>query len=39
MPYPNEHAARVKEPTDFEPDSFRRKEIAPKRPASGPGED
>ncbi len=29
MPYPNEHAARVKSPTLFIPDSFRRKIIAP----------
>jgi hypothetical protein len=27
-PYPNEHAARVREPGDFKPDSFRRKNIA-----------
>ncbi len=27
--FPNEHAARVKEPGTFEEDSFRRKEIAP----------
>lgn len=24
MPYPNEHAARVRDPADFQPDSFRR---------------
>jgi hypothetical protein len=24
MPYPNEHACRIKEPGDFEPGSFRR---------------
>jgi hypothetical protein len=29
MPYPNEHAARVVSPDEFEPDSFRRKVIAP----------
>ena len=29
MPYPSEHAARVRDPDDFQPDSFRRKEIAP----------
>lgn len=29
MPYPNEHAARVKSPTLFDQDSFRRKNIAP----------
>lgn len=29
MPYPNEHAARVKNPDNFEDDSFRRKNIAP----------
>lgn len=28
-PYPNEHAARVKDPGDFDPKSFRRKTIAP----------
>lgn len=28
MPYPNEHAARVRQPGDFEKDSFRRKTIA-----------
>ena len=28
MPYPSEHAARVRDPGDFQPDSFRRKEIA-----------
>jgi len=28
MPYPNEHAARVKEPSEFGPESFRRKTIA-----------
>lgn len=27
MPYPNEHAARVREPGDFQEDSFRRKNI------------
>lgn len=27
-PYPNEHAARVREPEEFEPDSFRRKNVA-----------
>lgn len=27
-PYPNEHAARVREPGDFKPDSFRRKNIS-----------
>jgi HK97 family phage prohead protease len=27
MPYPNEHSARVREPGDFEKDSFRRKNI------------
>lgn len=26
MPYPNEHAARIRDPDDFEPDSFRRVE-------------
>ena len=29
MPYPSEHAARVKDPALFEDDSFRRKNIAP----------
>ncbi len=29
MPYPNEHAARVREPGEFIPDSMRRKEVAP----------
>ena len=29
MPLPNEHAARLRDPGDFQPDSFRRKEIAP----------
>lgn len=29
MAYPNEHAARQREPGEFEPDSFRRKEVAP----------
>ena len=29
MPYPHEHAARVREPGDFDPKSFRRKNIAP----------
>ena len=29
MPYPNEHAARLRDPGDFQQDSFRRKEIAP----------
>lgn len=29
MPYPNEHAARVRDPGDFQADSFRRKEAAP----------
>ena len=29
MPYPNEHAARVRDPKLFVKDSFRRKEIAP----------
>jgi hypothetical protein len=29
VPYPSEHAARVKNPDDFEKDSFRRKDIAP----------
>ena len=28
MPYPNEHSARVRDPGDFQPDSFRRKTIA-----------
>lgn len=28
MPYPNEHAARLRDPGDFQPDSFRRKQIA-----------
>lgn len=28
MPYPNEHAARIRNPNDFEPDSFRSKRIA-----------
>lgn len=27
-PFPNEHAARQRDPGDFQPDSFRRKEIA-----------
>ena len=27
-PYPNEHSARVRDPKDFDPKSFRRKEIA-----------
>jgi len=27
MPYPNEHSARVRDPGDFKPDSFRRKEV------------
>jgi hypothetical protein len=27
MPYPNEHSARVRDPGDFQPDSFRRKNI------------
>jgi len=27
VPYPNEHAARIKKPGDFEKDSFRRKKI------------
>lgn len=27
-PYPNEHSARVRDPGEFEPDSFRRKSIA-----------
>ena len=29
MPYPNEHAARIKDPSLFQKDSFRRKNIAP----------
>jgi hypothetical protein len=29
MPYPNEHAARVKEPKVFQEGSFRRKNIVP----------
>lgn len=29
MPYPNEHAARVREPGSFQSDSFRRINIAP----------
>ncbi len=29
MPYANEHAARVRDPAEFEPESFRRKRIAP----------
>jgi len=29
MPYPTEHSARVRDPGDFQPDSFRRKEVAP----------
>jgi hypothetical protein len=29
MPYPSEHAARTKDPANFEKDSFRRKQIAP----------
>jgi hypothetical protein len=29
MPFPNEHAARVRIPGDFQPDSFKRKEIKP----------
>jgi len=29
MPYPLEHSARLCDPGDFQPDSFRRKEIAP----------
>jgi hypothetical protein len=28
MPYPNEHAARVRDPALFQPDSFRSKELA-----------
>ena len=28
MPYQNEHSARVRDPGDFQPDSFRRKNIA-----------
>jgi len=28
MPYPTEHTARVKDPGEFEPESFRRKPIA-----------
>jgi hypothetical protein len=28
MPYPAEHAARVRNPDNFQPDSFRRKTIA-----------
>jgi hypothetical protein len=28
MPYPNEHAARVRNPDAFQPDSFRSKPIA-----------
>lgn len=28
-PYPNEHAARIADPDEFEPESFRRKSIAP----------
>ena len=28
MPYPSEHAARVRDPGDFQQDSFRRKNIA-----------
>ena len=27
MPYPNEHSARVRDPGDFQSDSFRRKNI------------
>ncbi|MBU0909625.1 MAG: hypothetical protein KJ717_08655, partial [Proteobacteria bacterium] len=27
MPYPNEHSARIRDPGDFEKDSFRRKNI------------
>jgi hypothetical protein len=29
MPYPNEHAARVRDPGNFEPTSFRSKELKP----------
>jgi len=29
MPYPNEHSARVRDPGNFQADSFRRKEVAP----------
>jgi hypothetical protein len=29
MPYPSEHAARLRDPGDFQADSFRRKELAP----------
>ena len=29
MPFPNQHAARVENPDNFEKDSFRRKTIAP----------
>lgn len=28
MPYPHEHAARIRNPDDFEPNSFRSKTIA-----------
>ena len=28
MPYPNEHACRVRDPDDFQSDTFRRKEIS-----------
>jgi len=29
MPYPNQHSARVREPGDFSPNSFRTKDLAP----------
>jgi len=29
MPYPNEHAARIRRPGDFKEESFRRMTIAP----------
>jgi len=29
MPYPSEHSARLRDPGDFQSNSFRRKEIAP----------
>ncbi|MEW6613932.1 MAG: hypothetical protein AB1401_00450 [Thermodesulfobacteriota bacterium] len=29
MPYPNEHSARIEDPSNFKKDSFRTKEIAP----------
>ncbi len=29
MPYPNEHAARLLNPNNFVPDSFKRKTISP----------